>query len=86
MNFKAQILEPLNAGFADRIAAEGRKKLDGFWLQPCHLHSNDGTTTGGFLQRPQGVANGPGTGQLIHRQKFHPLDMTHDGQAQGRHG
>jgi hypothetical protein len=55
-------------------------------LQPCHLHSNDGTTTGGFLQTPQGVTNGPGTGQLIHGQKFDPLDMADDGQAQGRQG
>jgi sulfur relay (sulfurtransferase) complex TusBCD TusD component (DsrE family) len=39
-------------------------------LQPCHLHSSDGTTTGWFLQGPQGVSNRPGTGQLIHRQKF----------------
>ena len=86
MNLKAQMLQPLDAGFADRIAAEGRKELDGSLLQPCHLHSNDGTTTGGFLQRPQGVTNGPGTGQLIHREKFHPLNMTNDGQAQGRQG
>ena len=86
MHLKAQMFEPLNAGFADRITAEGRKELDGLLLQPCHLHSNDSTTTGGFLQGPQGVTNGPGTGQLIHRQKFHPLDMADDGQAQGRQG
>ena len=86
MNLKAQMLKPLNAGFANRIAAEGRKKLDRLLLQPCQLHRNDGTTTSRFLQGPQGMTNGPGTGQLIHRQKFHPLDMADDGQAQGRQG
>ena len=80
------MLQPVNAGFANRIAAEGRKKLDGLLLQPCHLHRNDGTTTSRFLQGPQGVTNGPRTGQLIHRQKFHPLDMADNGQAQGRQG
>jgi hypothetical protein len=55
-------------------------------LQPCHLHSSDGTTTGWFLQGPQGVSNAPGNGQLIHRQKFNPLNMPDDGQAQGRQG
>jgi hypothetical protein len=55
-------------------------------LQPCHLHSSDGTTTGWFLQCPQGVSNAPGNGQLIHRQKFNPLNMPDDGQAQGRQG
>jgi len=46
-------------------------------------YSNDGATTGGFLQSSEGVTNGPRTGQLIHRQKFHPLDMANNGQAQG---
>ena len=55
-------------------------------LQPCHLHSNDSTTTSRFLQGPQSMTNGPRTGQLIHRQKFHPLDMADYGQAQGRQG
>jgi len=55
-------------------------------LQPCHLHRNDGSTTSRLLQRPQGMTNGPGTGQLIHRQKFHPFDVTHNGQSQGRQG
>ena len=86
MNVEAEMLKPLDAGFANRIAAEGRKKLDRLLLQPRHLHCNDGTTTGGFLKGPQGVTNGPGTGQLVHRQKFHPLDMADDGQAQGRQG
>jgi hypothetical protein len=56
------MLETLDAGFTNRIAAQGRKELDGLLLQPCHLHSSDGTTTGGFLQGAQGVTNGPGTG------------------------
>jgi hypothetical protein len=55
-------------------------------LQPCHLHCNDGSTTCRLLQSTQGVTNGSGAGQLIHRQKFHPFDMTHNGQAQGRQG
>ena len=84
MNFKTKVLEPRDTGFTDRITAKGRKELHGLLLQPCHLHSNDGTTTGGFLQGPQGVTNGPGLGQLINRQKFHPLDMADDGQAQRR--
>ena len=62
MNLKAQMLESLDAGLTDRVAAQGCKELDGLLLQPCHLHSNDGTTTGRFLQGPQGVTNGPGTG------------------------
>ena len=86
MNLKPQMFEPLEAGFADRIAAQGREELNGLLLQPCHLHSNDGTTTRRFLKAPQGMANGAGTGQLIHRQKFHPFHMTHNGQAQGRQG
>ena len=86
MHLNAQTLEPLNAGLADRIATKGRKELDRLPLQPCHLHSDDSTTTGGFLQSSQGVTNGPRTGQLIHRQKFHPLDMADNGQAQGRQG
>ena len=79
MNLKAQMLKPLHASFANRITAEGRKKLDRLLLQPRHLHRNDGSTTSRFLQSPQGVTNGPGAGQLIHRQKFHPFDMTHNG-------
>ena len=75
MNLKAQMFEPLDTGFADRIAAQGCEELHGLLLQPCHLHRNDGATTSRFLQGPQGVTNGPRTGQLIHRQKFHPLDM-----------
>ena len=86
MNLKAQILESLDAGFTDRIATQSRKKLDRSLLQPCHLHRNDGSTTSRFLQIPQGMTNGPGAGQLIHRQKFHPFDVTHNGQAQGRQG
>jgi len=86
MNLKAQMLEPLDAGFPDRIAPEGCEELDGLLQQPCHLHSNDGATTSRFLQAPQGVTNRPGTGQLIHRQKFHPLDVADDGQAQWRQG
>ena len=84
MHLNAQTLEPLNAGLAERIAAKGRKELDRLPLQPCHLHSSDGTTTCGFLQGPQSVTDSTGTGQLIHRQKFHPLDMADDGQAQRR--
>ena len=52
MNLKAQMLQPLNAGFANRIAAEGRKKLDGLLLQPSHLHSDDGSSTSWFLKGP----------------------------------
>jgi hypothetical protein len=55
-------------------------------LQARHLHRNDGSTTSRFLPSSQGVTNGPGTGQLIHRQKFHPFDVTDNGQAQGRQG
>ena len=80
------MLEPLNTGFANRVVAQGREELDRLLQQPCHLHSNDGATTSRFLQAPQGVTNGPGTGQLIHRQKFHPLDVADDGQAQWRQG
>ena len=86
MNLKSQMFEPLDASFADRIAAEGREELNGLPLQACHLHSNDGTTTSRFLQAPQGMANGAGAGQLIHRQKFHPLDMADHGQAKRRQG
>jgi hypothetical protein len=53
-------------------------------MQPCHLYSNDGATTGGFLQSPEDMTNGPRTGQMIHHQKFRPLDMTDDGQAHWR--
>ena len=80
------IRDRLDAGFTDRIAAQGREELNRLLLQPCHLHSNNGTTTGRFLKAPQGMANGAGTGQLIHRQKFHPLDMADDSQAQRRQG
>ena len=80
------MLETLDAGFTNRIAAQGRKELDGLLLQPCHLHSNDGTTTSRFLQAPLGMTNGPWTGQLIHSQKFHPLNMADYGQAQRRQG
>ena len=86
MNHKAQVFKPLDAGFADRIAADSRKEMDRLLLQPCHLHSNDGTTTSRFLQGSQGVTNGPGMGQLINRQKFHPLDMADHSQTQGRQG
>ena len=53
-------------------------------LQPCHLHSNDSTTTSRFLQGPQGVTDRSGMGELIHRKKFHPLNMANDGQTQRR--
>ena len=86
MNLKPQMFEPLEAGFSDRIAAQGSEEFNGLLLQPCHLHSNDGTTTSRFLKAPQGMANGAGTGQLIHRQKFHPLDMADNGQSQWRQG
>ena len=80
------MLEPLNTSFADRVVAQGREELDRLLQQTCHLHGYDRATTSRFLQGPQGVTNGPRTGQLIHRQKFHPLDMANNGQAQGGQG
>ena len=53
-------------------------------LQPCHLHSDDRSTTSWFLQAPQSMTDRPWTGELIHRKKFNPLNMANDGQTQRR--
>ena len=85
-SLKAQLLEALHAGIPNRIAAEGREELDGLLEQPGHLDRNDRATAGGFLQGPQGMTNRSRAGKLIHRQKFHPLDMADHGHAQGGQG
>jgi len=86
VNLKAQLLEALHAGIPNRIAAEGREELDGLLEQACDLDRNDRATARGFLQGPQGMTNRSRTRQLIHRQKFHPLDVADHGHAQGGQG
>jgi len=86
VNLKAQLLEALHAGVPNRIAAQGREELNGLLEQPGHLHRNDSATASGFLQGPESMTNRSRAGQLIHRQKFHPLDMADHGHTQGGQG